>query len=69
MAKAYKCDVCNIFFINKEAPYQNYGMVKIYNPYGQDKKLDLCPECQEKLDRFIGLGKTEDSKCNENGNF
>ena len=60
MAKAYKCDICNKFFIDKKASDQKRGMVEIYDPYGQDKKLDFCPECQEKLDEFIGLKKEKD---------
>lgn len=56
MASARKCDVC-------EKLYESYPCTPWVNifvdnyPYG-DNRLDLCPDCQKKLEEFIHFKKT-----------
>lgn len=52
MASAKKCDVCKTLF---EKPICTPDVtINIYrHPYG-DYRVDLCPECQKKLEQFVG---------------
>lgn len=52
MASAKKCDVCKTLFEGHE--YIPDVTISIYqHPYG-DYRVDLCPECQKKLEKFVG---------------
>ena len=49
MATAYKCDRCNVLFENRRSG-------RLYNIfYGLSSKFpeDLCPDCSEKLDKWM----------------
>lgn len=48
---AKKCDVCGTLYEQQCTPDVR---INVYShPYG-NRWLDLCPKCQEKLERFIG---------------
>lgn len=47
---AKKCDICGALYeIEYKPDVRNFN---IYSPY-RDSWLDLCPKCQEKLERFV----------------
>ena len=63
MADAKKCDFCGAFY---ETPYGLMGkigyqlvFVSTLMPY---KSYDLCPQCDEKLNKFVESMKEENKK-------
>lgn len=62
MSIAKKCDRCNKFYEeqNYKKDFTKYqGIILINtdfnNLYFNDKKMDLCPDCMEKLEEFLNL--------------
>jgi hypothetical protein len=48
--KANKCDICVALYERKYTPDVR---INVYiHPYGEEW-LDLCPKCQEKLEKFV----------------
>ena len=47
---AKKCDICGALYERECTP--DLRIVTYTHPYG-DRWLDLCPKCQEKLERFV----------------
>lgn len=58
MSAAYKCDRCASFFTTLEGGWLR---VEVLKPFGPSTRrwveLDLCPECQKKLEDFVGIEK------------
>ena len=51
MASARKCDVCKTLFEEHSTP--DVTIYIYHHPYGENR-VDLCPECQKKLEHFVG---------------
>lgn len=67
MARAYKCDICGKLYERFEIEI-DYSLLQIYNSKTGNtngKYLDLCPDCQERLDRFARLNIITRSDQNE----
>ena len=56
--KAYKCDVCGEYFTLKGNP--RYRIIKGTNIYNT---LDLCPNCQKKLNNLVEPNKREQEEA------
>lgn len=61
MSKACKCDVCGKLFEERRA-VPELTIKKYRHPYGEER-LDLCDECQKKLENFVNK-----KGVNENAN-
>lgn len=59
MSRARKCDRCHNFY----DPF-NYKMV-IVKADNRNKQVDLCPSCQEKLEKWVHEYEFFDSVCEE----
>ena len=59
MANAYKCDVCGTLYIRNYVP--DITVQHYHHGYGEDR-YDLCPKCQEKLERWLKQGKDLDNE-------
>lgn len=51
--RAYKCDVCGKLYDNITGCVPNIVIREYVHPYG-DKIKELCPECQARLEDFVG---------------
>lgn len=51
MSVACKCDVCGQLYESKIS-VPDIQIRRYRHPYGEER-IDLCDNCQEKLDRFI----------------
>ena len=54
---AYKCDVCGALFERKCTPDVR---VNVYTHGYGDEWLDLCPQCQKKLEEFVHADRSKD---------
>ena len=57
MSRAWQCDICGKLY---DAP-MSVPDLRIYryrHPYSENR-LDLCDECQKKLEQFVGGNKGE----------
>ena len=54
MIKAYKCDICGKLY-EVSLPYPDLRLYR--GQYPHIDQLDLCDECQEKLERFVNGNK------------
>ena len=52
MAKALKCDRCGRFYVLL-SEIRNYRIRDFSEPYKNEKYVDLCPDCYEKLCDFL----------------
>lgn len=52
--RAYKCDICETFYEQQDTPKVLIS-IKVY-PCAAEW-LDLCPKCQEKLEKFISTSR------------
>lgn len=50
MANAKKCDICGRLFEATFVP--DITIHKYRHCYGEER-LDICPECQKKLEKFV----------------
>lgn len=60
--QAKKCDICGALYDIEHKP--DVRGFNIYNPYN-DCWLDLCPACQEKLERFVCVRMPCQSNVND----
>ncbi len=51
MGKAYECDICGKLFSARMA-VPDITIIKYVHPHGSER-LDLCDECQKKLEQFV----------------
>lgn len=58
MANAKKCDRCGTLYEQTTIPAVN--VIIDNHPYG-GCKIDLCPKCQDELERFVSVGKEKDN--------
>lgn len=56
---AKKCDICGTLYEQQCIP--DVRIIIYCHPYG-DTWLDLCPKCQERLDRFVGVCQQEKAR-------
>ena len=57
MSKANKCDRCGTFYEhNREVYLHKHYMYKDNHPCG-DTRIDLCPNCQAELEKWLGERK------------
>lgn len=55
MSKAYKCDICGKLF-DARMSVPDITIVRYRHP-NRSERLDLCDECQEKLEQFVNRNK------------
>ena len=58
MASACKCDACGKLYESKG--YSPDVTIDIYHHVYGSSRIDLCPECQKKLEKFIHYKSKED---------
>lgn len=59
MSRALKCDRCHNYY----DPFDCEMM--ILKGYVKNKPVDLCPSCQEKLEKWVNQYEFFDSVCEE----
>lgn len=64
MSKACKCDICGRLF-NARMAVPDLTIERYRHPYGSER-LDLCDECQTKLEQFVNGGNNLDSNDDKN---
>ena len=60
MSKACKCDICGKLFNDRMAT-PDLTIERYRHPYGSER-LDLCDECQTKLEQFVNGVNNVDAK-------
>ncbi len=67
MSKAYECDRCGMLF----KPYKNQKTSEFLNittnPNFTGNCIDLCPKCNNELQKWVAIGKAhgEEKICNK----
>ncbi len=57
--RAYKCDICDKLFERTVKP--DITIYVYHHPYGEDR-LDICDECQSKLEAWVKKETNEPSE-------
>ena len=55
MAAAYQCDRCKVYFSEKNVDGSEYPYIVNKGKTDDNYILDLCPNCKEKLIKFISV--------------
>lgn len=55
MAAAFQCDRCKKYFSEKDVDGSKYPYIVNVGKDGNERELDLCPSCKEKLIQFINV--------------
>ena len=53
MSQVYRCDRCKTVF--EEDKYPRYILHTQYDRFGTEWQKDLCPSCQQELERWFNV--------------